>query len=98
MSATLFVAVEAATGTDRKSTRLNSSHGYISYAVFCLKKKKTINIQSKSQTTPSFFENKSQRGTRIAFTLTFLVSTLLPGFHSALTIMSYVLAVHISST
>src|SRR5687768_17744795 len=30
---------------DRKSTRLNSSHGYISYAVFCLKKKNnTINI------------------------------------------------------
>src|SRR5687768_17915294 len=40
--------VETVTGTngilippeDRKSTRLNSSHGYISYAVFCLKKKK----------------------------------------------------------
>src|SRR3989449_6685682 len=31
-----------AKNTDRKSTRLNSSHGYISYAVFCLKKKKTI--------------------------------------------------------
>src|SRR2546429_3130348 len=28
--------------SDRKSTRLNSSHGYISYAVFCLKKKKTF--------------------------------------------------------
>src|SRR2546422_4888554 len=28
---------------DRKSTRLNSSHGYISYAVFCLKKKKRNN-------------------------------------------------------
>src|SRR2546429_3405036 len=28
---------------DRKSTRLNSSHGYISYAVFCLKKKKPTN-------------------------------------------------------
>src|SRR2546422_6930605 len=28
------------TSRDRKSTRLNSSHGYISYAVFCLKKKK----------------------------------------------------------
>src|SRR3712207_7445153 len=28
--------------TDRKSTRLNSSHANISYAVFCLKKKKTI--------------------------------------------------------
>src|SRR2546422_8149990 len=27
---------------DRKSTRLNSSHGYISYAVFCLKKKNTV--------------------------------------------------------
>src|SRR2546422_6500273 len=33
---------EAGTGGDRKSTRLNSSHGYISYAVFCLKKKKKI--------------------------------------------------------
>src|SRR2546422_4584144 len=30
--------------TDRKSTRLNSSHGYISYAVFCLKKKKRDQI------------------------------------------------------
>src|SRR2546422_3547709 len=29
---------------DRKSTRLNSSHGYISYAVFCLKKKKDTDI------------------------------------------------------
>src|SRR5687768_17631997 len=29
---------------DRKSTRLNSSHGYISYAVFCLKKKKKKKI------------------------------------------------------
>src|SRR2546422_8610060 len=39
---------------DRKSTRLNSSHGYISYAVFCLKKKKedsqkrTVNYQNKT--------------------------------------------------
>src|SRR5687768_18020116 len=32
-----------ATVLDRKSTRLNSSHGYISYAVFCLKKKNKIN-------------------------------------------------------
>src|SRR2546422_6866086 len=29
---------------DRKSTRLNSSHGYISYAVFCLKKKKQLRV------------------------------------------------------
>src|SRR2546422_5351936 len=34
---------------DRKSTRLNSSHGYISYAVFCLKKKKTQKIQSQTR-------------------------------------------------
>src|SRR2546422_6191329 len=37
--------------TDRKSTRLNSSHGYISYAVFCLKKKKTNNEQHSEQST-----------------------------------------------
>src|SRR2546422_9597914 len=36
----VFGAVIAAGARDRKSTRLNSSHGYISYAVFCLKKKK----------------------------------------------------------
>src|SRR2546422_6580622 len=34
------IARERNCGRDRKSTRLNSSHGYISYAVFCLKKKK----------------------------------------------------------
>src|SRR3989449_2799600 len=32
---------------DRKSTRLNSSHGYISYAVFCLKKKKRRHYTKK---------------------------------------------------
>src|SRR3989449_4194922 len=39
----VYKSVEASTPgafKDRKSTRLNSSHGYISYAVFCLKKKK----------------------------------------------------------
>src|SRR2546422_3016675 len=36
--------------TDRKSTRLNSSHGYISYAVFCLKKKKKKTIIVKYRT------------------------------------------------
>src|SRR2546422_4711177 len=35
-------SIECSSGTDRKSTRLNSSHGYISYAVFCLKKKKHL--------------------------------------------------------
>src|SRR5438309_10778137 len=36
--------------TDRKSTRLNSSHSSISYAVFCLKKKKTISPALRSST------------------------------------------------
>src|SRR3712207_8312952 len=35
-----LVATALAAGADRKSTRLNSSHANISYAVFCLKKKK----------------------------------------------------------
>src|SRR2546429_5542129 len=38
---------------DRKSTRLNSSHGYISYAVFCLKKKK-----NKSDARPSALQSE----------------------------------------
>src|SRR2546422_5965967 len=37
-------------GIDRKSTRLNSSHGYISYAVFCLKKKKNNTHQGQHPT------------------------------------------------
>src|SRR5205809_5058694 len=46
-------------GQDRKSTRLNSSHGYISYAVFCLKKKNnteqhTTNIKSVAATAQQY--------------------------------------------
>src|SRR2546422_5383833 len=37
---------------DRKSTRLNSSHGYISYAVFCLKKKKKKNTETYLKPIP----------------------------------------------
>src|SRR5205809_6223509 len=39
--APLLAASASSRSRDRKSTRLNSSHGYISYAVFCLKKKRT---------------------------------------------------------
>src|SRR6266542_4954682 len=42
---------------DRKSTRLNSSHGSISYAVFCLKKK-------KKNITYFYFENKKNTKTK----------------------------------
>src|SRR2546430_5528024 len=38
---------------DRKSTRLNSSHSQISYAVFCLKKKKTTDASTPPERTPS---------------------------------------------
>src|SRR2546427_8839652 len=38
---------------DRKSTRLNSSHSQISYAVFCLKKKKIIKVQVSVKDTKS---------------------------------------------
>src|SRR2546422_4731937 len=47
--ATLVAHLRAKTA-DRKSTRLNSSHGYISYAVFCLKKKKKQRTQLCAQT------------------------------------------------
>src|SRR2546430_5474769 len=44
---------------DRKSTRLNSSHSQISYAVFCLKKKKKHHVQHLSTTvTPILIHSK----------------------------------------
>src|SRR2546429_4365990 len=52
---------------DRKSTRLNSSHGYISYAVFCLKKKKTsLHPQANSPINtniPAPYTSSSSRST-----------------------------------
>src|SRR5260221_8834105 len=50
-----------AVGTDRKSTRLNSSHTVISYAVFCLKKKinKTSVVPKYPQTSPRKETDKS---------------------------------------
>src|SRR5438034_8862958 len=43
-------------GEDRKSTRLNSSHTVISYAVFCLKKKKKITKRKKTHKHPGRIE------------------------------------------
>src|SRR5256885_9728905 len=48
VSASQIAPTEAPSSTDRKSTRLNSSHLVISYAVFCLKKKKNITILQAS--------------------------------------------------
>src|SRR5437762_7030992 len=50
-------------GSDRKSTRLNSGHRCISYAVFCLKKKKKkkINTQTKKKKTYNHKQIKKTR-------------------------------------
>src|SRR3712207_8657811 len=49
-SAGIIFEIAAQRGEDRKSTRLNSSHANISYAVFCLKKKKIHNVLSINRT------------------------------------------------
>src|SRR6267143_6050674 len=51
-------------GRDRKSTRLNSSHSSISYAVFCLKKKKKIHnpiINNNKKTNTNKYKNTHNR-------------------------------------
>src|SRR5258708_14483606 len=53
----LLILVRESKGmTDRKSTRLNSSHQIISYAVFCLKKKKKL-VKRTNGTWSPFFTN-----------------------------------------
>src|SRR5687768_18157887 len=47
---------------DRKSTRLNSSHGYISYAVFCLKKKKKRTENRETFCRAADVDVREQRG------------------------------------
>src|SRR2546430_6008089 len=46
VSADMILTLQRVDAVDRKSTRLNSSHSQISYAVFCLKKKKNISRAS----------------------------------------------------
>src|SRR2546422_7513740 len=46
---------------DRKSTRLNSSHGYISYAVFCLKKKKKNKILMTNRYNNTSYDSHTLR-------------------------------------
>src|SRR2546429_6126669 len=48
----LSIVPASVRGADRKSTRLNSSHGYISYAVFCLKKKNYYRHLTPPYSTP----------------------------------------------
>src|SRR5690554_7709383 len=62
---------------DRKSTRLNSSHVRISYAVFCLKKKKT-----KDTTVPSSVTGSYSRSTRATFSSDPLTHSTLSSLHA----------------
>src|SRR2546427_6827825 len=55
----LFVTVERHAELDRKSTRLNSSHSQISYAVFCLKKKKTPMATTHPRKHPCIRDHRS---------------------------------------
>src|SRR2546429_2374068 len=60
---------------DRKSTRLNSSHGYISYAVFCLKKKKQDKLTSRSCQSAQYPRTISCRSVRTFSTLTVITQS-----------------------
>src|SRR5947208_10819441 len=63
-NAPLMTASRNRSSTDRKSTRLNSSHQIISYAVFCLKKKKKKNIKKttdKYKNTPKHITTKATK-------------------------------------
>src|SRR2546430_10055848 len=52
---------------DRKSTRLNSSHSQISYAVFCLKKKKKQSVRKSN--SPNAYSHDQQHATEATLTL-----------------------------
>src|SRR2546430_13138248 len=52
---------------DRKSTRLNSSHSQISYAVFCLKKKNSKSLQSHAVFHRATFHNPSVQALHLSF-------------------------------
>src|SRR5256884_33728 len=58
---TLSVPAMAKDKVDRKSTRLNSSHGYISYAVFCLKKKLVARAELGPREAPVFVADLPSR-------------------------------------
>src|SRR5687768_18000298 len=53
-------------GKDRKSTRLNSSHGYISYAVFCLQKEKILSPRVIDDLRQRVFLLGARRDLRVA--------------------------------
>src|SRR2546429_3379665 len=67
---TLATTCSSCASRDRKSTRLNSSHGYISYAVFCLKKKKHAKDLTTADSQPTDTQTKHTRNNAHAGTPT----------------------------
>src|SRR5256886_2205456 len=78
------VVTGGASGLDRKSTRLNSSHSQISYAVFCLKKKSTRLNSSHSQISYAVFcfkKKNTDTGSFASHPITYIHSSN-PATHS----------------
>src|SRR5207249_6628040 len=76
--------------TDRKSTRLNSSHVSISYAVFCLKKKKTLKNELLPVITISNLLLVFLRGGTVSVEQTFSVPWLMHCLYIARLVRSYI--------
>src|SRR5947208_13496517 len=69
-SAKVFRRGSSRSQSDRKSTRLNSSHQIISYAVFCLKKKKRKMVVGEGVVKMSFRENYPSSENHLAVVIT----------------------------
>src|SRR2546430_3747373 len=79
--------------TDRKSTRLNSSHSQISYAVFCLKKKKKHPISSLILLITLFFSN-TQHNTHTSLLL-YIIKPLILSIYLGFPILACSLLLHL---
>src|SRR2546430_8106870 len=67
LQVSIFRTLQNNLGRDRKSTRLNSSHSQISYAVFCLKKKKNYNIKYLTMKSVNDEINRCPKNVYVSF-------------------------------
>src|SRR5205807_6629037 len=87
-------ALGAGAGGDRKSTRLNSSHLVISYAVFCLKKKNTITSVTYGV---SSFAHRALLITSFCWSIVSSASSISPDGSATKTALKFILAVSSST-
>src|SRR5205085_9783913 len=83
-------ASSATARADRKSTRLNSSHSQISYAVFCLKKKK-IKVHADA---PTYLSTYNKKNSSTSFSSYIIISNLYKPHHSHQFIISIITQSH----